>query len=189
MDEEEEFLFPKFMRNEACFRFRELSPEAYKESVNIYLATQIPLAEKEFRRNLAEIRAAVHALDFHNRPARAWPRPKRLWMPSDPGWGSISNWRIGSCILPRGASNKNCTPTRRRAIPGTRAGIEGPGMPGGRPLPWPCSVIRNLPDFLRSRPGTCAKAFPAPAHIGRRIEAFHMDTRPASLASLVSTYS
>lgn len=66
MEQEETFLFPKIMRNEACFRFRELSPEACKGSVEVELATQIRLAEAVFQRNLAEIQAIAHALDSHH---------------------------------------------------------------------------------------------------------------------------
>lgn len=62
MEEEEEFLFPKIMRNEACFRYRELSPEVYKGSVNLYLSTQTHLAEEEFRRAFDDIRRQAREL-------------------------------------------------------------------------------------------------------------------------------
>lgn len=59
MDEEEDFLFPKIMRNEACFRYRELSPEAYRGSVNLYLAAPNHPVEEDFRRTFACIRDAA----------------------------------------------------------------------------------------------------------------------------------
>lgn len=62
MNEEEDFLFPKIMRNEACFRYRELSPEVYKGSVNLYLSTHTHPAEEEFRRTFTELRDAARGL-------------------------------------------------------------------------------------------------------------------------------
>lgn len=63
MDEEEGFLFPKIMRNEACFRFRELSPEIYRGSVNLYLASQDHPVEEAFRRAFAGIRDAARKME------------------------------------------------------------------------------------------------------------------------------
>jgi iron-sulfur cluster repair protein YtfE (RIC family) len=55
MDEEEAFLFPKILRNEACFRHRELGPEAYKGSVNLYLKLETHKPEMEFKRMITSI--------------------------------------------------------------------------------------------------------------------------------------
>lgn len=63
MDEEEDFLFPKIMRNEACFRYREMSPEVYRGSVNLYLASQDRPVEETFRRTFAGIRDAARKME------------------------------------------------------------------------------------------------------------------------------
>jgi len=55
MAEEEEFLFPKIMRNEACFRHRELDPETFKGSVNLYLKLETHKPEEEFKRMIISI--------------------------------------------------------------------------------------------------------------------------------------
>jgi len=56
MAEEEEFLFPKIMRNEACFRYRELGPEVFRGSVNLYLKLETHQPEEEFKRMILSIR-------------------------------------------------------------------------------------------------------------------------------------
>lgn len=68
MAEEEEFLFPKIMRNEACFRFRELGPEAYRGSVNLYLKLETHKPEDEFKRMIVSIREKLRNQHMH-RPA------------------------------------------------------------------------------------------------------------------------
>jgi hypothetical protein len=45
--EEEEFLFPKIMRNEACFRFPDLGPEVFRGSVNLFLKLETHKPEAE----------------------------------------------------------------------------------------------------------------------------------------------
>jgi iron-sulfur cluster repair protein YtfE (RIC family) len=62
MEEEEGFLFPKIMRNEACFRYREMSPEIYRGSVNLYLTAQNHPLDEDFRRTLASLRGAARAM-------------------------------------------------------------------------------------------------------------------------------
>ena len=59
MEEEETFLFPKIIRNEACFRHPELSPEVYKGSVNLFLKMETYKPELEFKRKIASIREKV----------------------------------------------------------------------------------------------------------------------------------
>lgn len=56
MDEEETFLFPKIMRNEACFRHPEMGPEIHKGSVNLYLTLENHKPENEFKRMLTSVR-------------------------------------------------------------------------------------------------------------------------------------
>jgi iron-sulfur cluster repair protein YtfE (RIC family) len=56
MDEEETFLFPKIMRNEACFRHPQMGPEIHKGSVNLYLRLENHKPENEFKRMLTSIR-------------------------------------------------------------------------------------------------------------------------------------
>jgi iron-sulfur cluster repair protein YtfE (RIC family) len=56
MAEEEEFLFPKVLRNEACFRHRELGPEIHRGSVNLYLKLETHKPEDEFKRMIVSIR-------------------------------------------------------------------------------------------------------------------------------------
>jgi iron-sulfur cluster repair protein YtfE (RIC family) len=56
MGEEEEFLFPKILRNEACFRHRELGPEIHRGSVNLYLRLETHKPEEEFKRMIVSIR-------------------------------------------------------------------------------------------------------------------------------------
>lgn len=56
MAEEEEFLFPKILRNEACYRHRELGPEIHRGSVNLYLKLETHKPEDEFKRMIVSIR-------------------------------------------------------------------------------------------------------------------------------------
>ena len=56
MAEEEEFLFPKIMRNEACFRHPEIGPEVFKGSINLYLKLETHKPEEEFKRMIISIR-------------------------------------------------------------------------------------------------------------------------------------
>lgn len=56
MAEEEEFLFPKILRNEACYRHRELGPEIHRGSVNLYLKLQTHKPEDEIKRMIVSIR-------------------------------------------------------------------------------------------------------------------------------------
>ena len=56
MAEEEEFLFPKILRNEACFRFPELGPEAFRGSVNLYFRSETHKPEEGFKRMIVSIR-------------------------------------------------------------------------------------------------------------------------------------
>ena len=70
MDEEETFLFPKIMRNEACYRYRELGPEVYKGSVNLYLKLEIHKPEVEFKHMITSIREKLRNHLLH-RPAAA----------------------------------------------------------------------------------------------------------------------
>lgn len=68
MEEEEIFLYPKMMRNEACYRFPELEPEAYKGSVNLYLKLGNHRPEDEFRRMIVSVREKLRNQMMH-RPA------------------------------------------------------------------------------------------------------------------------
>jgi iron-sulfur cluster repair protein YtfE (RIC family) len=68
MAEEEDFLFPKIMRNEACFRFRNLGPEVYRGSVNLYLKLETHKPEEEFKRMIISIREKLRNQHL-NRPA------------------------------------------------------------------------------------------------------------------------
>jgi len=68
MDEEETFLFPKIMRNEACYRYRELGPEVYKGSVNLYLKLEIHKPEVEFKHMITSIREKLRN-QLPHRPA------------------------------------------------------------------------------------------------------------------------
>lgn len=56
MAEEEEFLFPKILRNEACYRHHELGPEIHRGSVNLYLKYETHKPEDEFKRMIISIR-------------------------------------------------------------------------------------------------------------------------------------
>ncbi|MEO6098617.1 MAG: hypothetical protein ABIW76_24270 [Fibrobacteria bacterium] len=69
MAEEEDFLFPKIMRNEACFRFKELEPEPYKGSVNLYLKLDIHKPEEEIERTLASMRTKLRNRHLHSAQA------------------------------------------------------------------------------------------------------------------------
>lgn len=68
MEEEEVFLFPKIMRNEACFRFPELGPEVHKGSVNLYLKLETHKPEEEFKRMIVSIQDKLRFQHLH-RPA------------------------------------------------------------------------------------------------------------------------
>lgn len=65
MEEEEVFLFPKIIRNEACFRHPALDPEAYKGSVNLYLKLESHKPEDVFKRMLASIREKLRNQLMH----------------------------------------------------------------------------------------------------------------------------
>ncbi len=60
MHEEETFLFPKIMRNEACYRFKELEPEVHKGSVNLYFKLETHKPEVEFKRMITSIKDKLH---------------------------------------------------------------------------------------------------------------------------------
>jgi iron-sulfur cluster repair protein YtfE (RIC family) len=62
IEEEEIFLFPKMMRNEACFRFKGLQPEVYKGSVNLYLASRRRKPEVDFNRALVDMKDKLRNL-------------------------------------------------------------------------------------------------------------------------------
>lgn len=62
IEEEETFLFPKVMRNEACFRYNGLRPEAYKGSVNLYLTARDRRPEEEFNRTLIGLKDKLRNL-------------------------------------------------------------------------------------------------------------------------------
>lgn len=68
MAEEEEFLFPKILRNEACWRHRELGPEVYRGSVNLYLKMETHKPEAEFKRMIISIQEKLRNQHMH-RPA------------------------------------------------------------------------------------------------------------------------
>lgn len=68
MAEEEEFLFPKILRNEACFRHPELGPEIHRGSVNLYLKFETHKPEDEFKRMIVSIREKLR-LQHLDRPA------------------------------------------------------------------------------------------------------------------------
>lgn len=65
MDEEEEFLFPKIMRNEACFRFPELEPEVFRGSVNLYLKFERHKPDEEFKHMIVSIREKLRNQSMH----------------------------------------------------------------------------------------------------------------------------
>ncbi len=56
VEEEESFLFPKILRNEACFRYHQLSSEVHKSSVNLYLNLESHRPEAEIQRMNTAIR-------------------------------------------------------------------------------------------------------------------------------------
>ena len=56
MAEEESFLFPKILHNEACYRFKDLPPEVYKGSVNLFFRHNRHTPEAEFKRMFTSIR-------------------------------------------------------------------------------------------------------------------------------------
>ncbi|HKP95762.1 MAG TPA: hemerythrin domain-containing protein [Fibrobacteria bacterium] len=68
MAEEEEFLFPKIMRNEACFRYPELGPQVFRGSVNLYLKLETHRPEEEFKHMIISIREKLRNQHMH-RPA------------------------------------------------------------------------------------------------------------------------
>ena len=65
MAEEEEFLFPKIMRNEACFRYPELGPQVFRGSVNLYLKLETHKPEEEFKRMIVSIREKLRNQHIH----------------------------------------------------------------------------------------------------------------------------
>lgn len=68
MAEEEEFLFPKILRNDACFRYRGLGPEIHRGSVNLYLKLETHKPEEEFKRMIVSIHEKLRNQHL-NRPA------------------------------------------------------------------------------------------------------------------------
>lgn len=68
MAEEEEFLFPKILRNEACWRHPELGPEIHRGSVNLYLRLETHKPEEEFKRLILSIQEKLRNQHLH-RPA------------------------------------------------------------------------------------------------------------------------
>ncbi len=56
MAEEEDFLFPKILRNEACLRYNALGPETHRGSVTVYLKSEAHQPEAEFKRMIISIR-------------------------------------------------------------------------------------------------------------------------------------
>ncbi|MEO7425153.1 MAG: hypothetical protein ABI036_08195 [Fibrobacteria bacterium] len=66
---EEEFLFPKIMRNEACFRYREHGPEVFRGSVNLYLVFETHKPEEEFKRMIVSIREKLRNQHMHHATA------------------------------------------------------------------------------------------------------------------------
>jgi len=68
MAEEEEFLFPKIMRNEACFRYPELGPQVFRGSVNLYLKLETHKPEEEFKNMIVSIREKLRTQHMQ-RPA------------------------------------------------------------------------------------------------------------------------
>jgi iron-sulfur cluster repair protein YtfE (RIC family) len=65
MAEEEEFLFPKIMRNEACFRHQELHPEPFRGSVNLFFKLETHQPEEEFKRMIVSIREKLRNQRMH----------------------------------------------------------------------------------------------------------------------------
>lgn len=69
MAEEEEFLFPKIMRNEACFRYPELGPQVFRGSVNLYLKFETHKPEEEFQHMIVSIREKLRNQHMHRTAA------------------------------------------------------------------------------------------------------------------------
>ncbi|MDB5104915.1 MAG: ric [Fibrobacteres bacterium] len=65
IEEEETFLYPKIMRNEACFRHKELKPEAHKGSVNLYLNLETHKPEIELKRMLTSLQEKLRNQVLH----------------------------------------------------------------------------------------------------------------------------
>ncbi|MEO6098618.1 MAG: hypothetical protein ABIW76_24275 [Fibrobacteria bacterium] len=68
MAEEEDFLFPKILRDEACLLHPELGPEVHRGSVNLYLKLETHKPEAEFKRLIVSIREKLRNQHLH-RPA------------------------------------------------------------------------------------------------------------------------
>jgi iron-sulfur cluster repair protein YtfE (RIC family) len=68
MAEEEEFLFPKILRNEACLRHPKLGPEVHRGSVNLYLRFATHKPDEEFKRMIVSIQDKLRNQHVH-RPA------------------------------------------------------------------------------------------------------------------------
>lgn len=73
MAEEEEFLFPKILRNEACYRHPEIGSEVYRGSVNLYLRFKTHKPEEEFKAMIVSIRDKLRNQHM-GRPAAALAR-------------------------------------------------------------------------------------------------------------------
>ncbi len=65
MTDEEEFLFPKILRNEACFQYPELEPEPFRGSVNLYLKLDRHKPDEAFGRTLDSLRAKLRNRHLH----------------------------------------------------------------------------------------------------------------------------
>lgn len=59
MNEEEEFLFPKSLRTEACLQHPELPPETYRGSVSAYSGTILRTPEREIKQMLNALRQKI----------------------------------------------------------------------------------------------------------------------------------
>ncbi len=62
MQEEEEFLFPKILRTEACLRYPKLYPEIFKGSVNMYTSSHMHLPEEAFKEMVGSLKQKIHQL-------------------------------------------------------------------------------------------------------------------------------
>ena len=63
MTEEEDFLFPKILRIEACIRHPGLYPEIFKGTVGSYPLSELHAPEAGFRRMLVDVREKVRVKD------------------------------------------------------------------------------------------------------------------------------
>jgi len=64
MEEEEEFLFPKMLRTEACLHHPDLYPEVFKGSVAIYPQVQMHFPEEAFLEMLTSLTLKVRILPY-----------------------------------------------------------------------------------------------------------------------------